>query len=293
LSLGILAVGCAKAPLSSSSGGSSTAITDGPDLTGTWAAEVSSHHRGKSKDAGDAIGDALANAFVGAMNFKMRISEGNAFRLIIFGMPIDGHYTVSGQHLVFTPEKFMNKTQAQLKAMSSEPSDSKVSFGKQPMEAELSEDGSAITLHKDHDSSDDTDLVFRRSSDNDEAAKESVKSEEKNFVGRWTGSADMSAMANSSDKDERNKAEMGKGFAQAFELDLKEDNTFNLDMIINVQGTWSYANGTLTLRPNKAFGISSDSDSSTTMSLSLSPDQKSFKLIDGKNGTLTFTKAEG
>src|SRR4051812_42151706 len=140
LPLSVVAFGCTHETLTAyGKTGPSVSVSSGPDLRGTWKAELSSKDNEK-----DPLGQAFANMIVGALNFKMRISEGDAFKVVVLGVPIDGHYTVSGQHITFQPEKMMNKTREQLEQLKSQGCN--IDFGDKPLEGELNAGGDTITI---------------------------------------------------------------------------------------------------------------------------------------------------
>jgi len=278
----VLALGCAKPALNASTSGAA-------DLRGNWVGTVAPEKGADAKDPSAA----MAKAMMGMMQLKLKIAEGNAFTLTMMGVPIQGHFTASGSHLTFKMEKMLGKTPEELKkasAGSSNPS----SFNdmEKPMEGDVSPDHQTITL-RSADGAKGT-MEFKRTAEVPEGSRaETVKPEEKEFVAHWTGKAEVAP--GSIKGADKGQEDIAKAMLQSMELDLRKDNTFSMNMVFELTGTWSVSGNTLTLTPKGIAGMDQGTPSGTNQPivLTISADKTSLTSASSDKGKLTFVKSAG
>ncbi len=75
------------------------------------------------------------------------------------------------------------------------------------------------------------------------------------LVGRWSAEIVMPE-AKGDDPAERMALEMAKAFAGSMWLELRDDGTFTLSMILPIEGTWKRDGSSLSLTPTKFMGMS-------------------------------------
>ncbi len=132
---------------------------------------------------------------------------------------------------------------------------------------------------------------------------------ETSVVGKWKGKIDMPEPKT---EQEKAMAKMMEGFAGMMtpDLDLREDKTFTMNMMIPIEGTWVQSGKTVTLTANKIMGMTVDEaqkmaaqqnkgvtqnqDLQKPMILTISEDGKSMSMQGegAQKGTITFARNE-
>lgn len=127
---------------------------------------------------------------------------------------------------------------------------------------------------------------------------------EADLVGTWKVNSAAMQMPTSSGGDAKQKmgAEMAKAMLGNMSLELKADKTFVLNMMLAIEGNWTFADNNVTLTPTKMMGMDVSKMPASTkatqkpMVCMLSADGKQLTLQDssGKPNpsgkTLTFDK---
>lgn len=124
-----------------------------------------------------------------------------------------------------------------------------------------------------------------------------------NLVGKYKGEIKMPAA-----KKDDPAAKMAESFAKAFannlSLELKADNTFKMNVMMELEGTWAQSGTVLTLTPKKMGGVdvaeakkvagSTSGGMDKPLLLEVGADGKTLTAKDEKggsaSGSLVFTK---
>jgi hypothetical protein len=121
----------------------------------------------------------------------------------------------------------------------------------------------------------------------------SCSDREGQLVGKWTGELSM--------PDAKGDDPMAK-FAQALmgnvSLDLKEDKSFTMTIVIPIEGTWSLQGDVLTLMPTKVMGMTMDEAKKMAESNGKTADKNDMNQpmefsVSGDGKTLTAIKKSG
>lgn len=126
------------------------------------------------------------------------------------------------------------------------------------------------------------------------------------FAGRWTAEIVMPE-ADPKDPSQKMALEMAKALASSIWLELREDGTFMLSMILPIEGTWKHVGNKIDLKPTSFLGMSSEElkkkakesgeefkFESEDMSLEVSSDGKTLHLKSDKpeEGELIFKRQD-
>jgi hypothetical protein len=117
---------------------------------------------------------------------------------------------------------------------------------------------------------------------------------EKKIVGAWKVDTGKTVMTGDAVKDEETK-KMVMAMMGTITLDIKEDKTFEMKVIMPITGTWALTGNKLVLTPNKEKGESFSFGGKDTMDFTVdaSGDSMSSTIEDKQNGgTLVMVKAD-
>lgn len=116
---------------------------------------------------------------------------------------------------------------------------------------------------------------------------------EKSLAGKWTGKLVMS------EEDKKSGGQFAEAMANSmtFDLELKEDKTFTLAaMGMPSEGTWTLADGKVTLTMTKAMGVAvTPSSSQKPLVMSVGDGGEKLTMTDPEKpdaSTVEFTKVE-
>jgi hypothetical protein len=283
----LLAWGCSKpADVAVNSGTSPSAkpadAAADTSIVGDYEADPASaiDNSTDKKDPAAEMGKSLAS-MLGKM--KLKVDEGDTFTLTMMGMKLEGKYTRSGNHLTFTPDHIMGMTIEQFKAAEAKNSGSMAMDDSmtEPMEGDFLPTGEIKTTSKGKGTGG---LTFKKAEPEKPVPMTLKTDEEKALVGEWKGA--MELPANATDKDKEGY-EMMKGMMQSLALDLRQNGTFKLNVMIEFQGDWKLEGKKLSLQPSLGSGMGG---SDKPMTLTVSDDGKSMVMDDQTKGKLTFTK---
>lgn len=280
-------------------------------LEGTWRSQfVDETPKGKDGEADMAT--AVAKMMAGVMSMKIKFSSGNLFKLYMMGIPFVGHYSEKGNILHLVPETVLGKTPAEWKKLqakgAAEAKDAVLPFAEvQPLDAQVDRAKGIIVLlepgQKSVDTSNKVAMVFKKVDSIDETKLPiTVKPEEKELVGDWHGKADFPKP----EKEEKEKASaeqmaMVQDLMKSINLDLRQDNTFLLEMFFDMEGKWSREGNVITLTPTKLMDFDlKDADEKSSdpkkkkeepIVLTLSADGKTLSGKGEKDGpTFSFSR---
>lgn len=285
--------------------GTVPAATQAFSLEGTWKSQIMDETaKGGDKEA-DMAG-AVAKMMMSMMNMKIKFSSGNAFKLYLMGIPMSGHYTEKGDKIHLVPELILGKSPAEWQKLQAknapETKDSPVPLGDvQPMDAQVDRAKGIIVLLDKGQTSVDTNnklaMVFKKVDSVDESKLPiTVNAEEKALLGDWHGKMDIPENEKEKEKGEKSNADqmaLAQEMMKNINLDLRQDNTFLLEMFYEIEGKWSLAGNVITLTPTKMFGMDVKDDDpkkkkDEPMLLTLSPDGKSLTSKNEKDGPKFF-----
>lgn len=247
---------------------------------GKWVGKPESS-TGKSDPAQD-----FAKGMMGMMgDVRLEFPTEDTFKLQMLGMPIEGTVTKSGNQLILKAEKVMGM-----------PPDKANKDGKadEPLVLTLSDDGESITIREG--TPDEMVLVFKRDTSTPKTIQATLTDKaDLDLVGKWKGTIDMPQPAANASQAEKDDYEQTK--AMAITLDLRPDETFLMNMMMEVEGKWKREGGTVTLTPGKIAGMDMSVDdkkdpNNEPLKGDLSPDGRTLivKHHDPKKGTLTLRK---
>lgn len=218
-----------------------------PGIVGKWKGSI---EMPKSDDPAAKMAEAMASMFTSSITLEFKDDE--HFSLSMMGMPMEGTYEMDGNNLTLTPKTFMGMTEEELKKTSKNNS-TKADFSK-PMEGKINASQTEITIVGDKAS--DGNMVFKRAEPEKpkEVSKPTVKGMETQLVGSY--SVDVNKIDVSKLKpSEKDSWPMMKSMLESSKLVLSADNTFRLNMIVEMEGSWIATGGKLTLTPTKVMGM--------------------------------------
>lgn len=117
---------------------------------------------------------------------------------------------------------------------------------------------------------------------------------EKQIVGSWKVDTTKTTMTGEAAKDEETK-KMMMAMMETITLDIKEDKTFEMKVIMPINGTWVLTGNKLVLTPDKAKGETFTFGGKDTMDFTVDPDGNSMSvtITDPKSGgTLAMVKSQ-
>ena len=116
-------------------------------------------------------------------------------------------------------------------------------------------------------------------------------------VGKWTGELKMPASKDKNDPAAAMGEAMAKAFMSNLTLDLRQDNTFTMQMMFPIDGNWKMDGDRVTLTPTKIMGMDAskasggDKSKQEPMVFKIEGD-KLVAEAKGKDGSLVFTRAK-
>lgn len=117
---------------------------------------------------------------------------------------------------------------------------------------------------------------------------------EKQIIGSWKVDTAKTVMTGDQAKDEETK-KMMMAMMETITLDIKEDKTFEMKVIMPIKGTWVLSGSNLVLTPAKEKGETFSFGGKDTMDFVVDAGGKSMvaTIDDPKNGgTLAMVKSE-
>lgn len=276
----LVALGCSGKDAGLSASNSPDA---GPDITGKWKGKLEMPKTDEDNPFAK-MGEAMAGMFTGGMTLEF--PTGDSFKLTMMGMPIEGKVERKGLDLTLTAERAMGMTVEELKKSSED-------FSKDKFSAKISEDGSKITLIEEGQKPEEGTMVFERAKD--EPAKEvvsTVNADEKAHVGSYSAKMEGKKPDGMSEEKEQ-EFKMAEAMVSSASLELRADNTFTINLMFEMGGTWKVEKDEVVLHMTKMMGLSDEGSSSSNddMKLTIGSGGRLTTDKDGPSGmTLVFTK---
>lgn len=247
----VFAFGCSStAPTATGASPGNEGTTAGAKtLVGKWVGKIEMANK-------DDAASKMAESFAGMLgNFDLEIREGNRFTLTVMGVPTEGSMVIKDKSITLTPETMMGKTIEDLKKSEAAAGKSTEALGKS-MAGEFAADMETITLMDSEKP--DSKIVFKRNTEKPKVVGASTVSDaEKGLVGTYKTQADTSTMK-ADDKT------MYEAMKDTMNLVLDQDNTFSMNVMLKMEGTWKVTGNTLNLHPTKMNGMDVPKDSKGT-----------------------------
>lgn len=257
---------------------------EAPKLVGKWKGELKMP-KSEKEDPMAEMGAAFAKMLLGSLTLEFTSED--RFKLSMMGVPVEGKVERKGNALTLTPESAMGMPVAEAKKQNPQ-------LKSDPMEAEISADGSEISLKdKDHKEGEPT-MVFTRAKDIvKKVEKATVTEEEKPLVGSYGAELYGTRPEKLSEK-EQGELKMAESMLESASLQLFEDNTFHLNFVFEMEGTWKVENGIARLHMVKMLGMPDDgkgTSKSDDMNLRVEADGRLVNDQDGPGGAkMAFVK---
>lgn len=295
--------GCNNASSSDATSAKSSAGKNGASLTATATdgskSTVSLAGKWKGKlelpkstadDPGAKMAEAFGDMFMSMISLEFTETE---YTLSLMGIPIKGGYEVDGSSITLTPKTVMGmppeefaKSMKDSKSDPSQPSPDPNEISK-PMKATLSPDGASLRIAPEEGKESEGTLLFERAPEEKpkEVSKPTVKGIEAELVGRYVGDPNS---INEAALPPEQKAEiaMMKSVVGSASLVLSADNTFKLNLMFDIEGTWLATGGKLTLTPTKL-----ESSSPTGGKVTTSSEIMDFRVEEGGKRLVLFEVA--
>lgn len=185
---------------------------------------------------------ALAS-MLGDSQLELELGEDDRFKLRMSGTDLEGSYKIEGEKVTLTYETLMGMS---LKDSNSPLSMMSDQF-KDPEIGTVQEGGKKLFFPGRRGQPDEAEMTFTR-----EAPKaaptgpKSVSEEEAKFVGSYVFD-DSFAVPIEGTKAEQSAKKMLQSMMRGFRLVLREDNTFEMTMMLPMKGKWKSKGGKLNL----------------------------------------------
>ncbi len=242
--------GCSSSGAGPTTGPNAVAQTaEGKSLVGKWRGKVEVAPNKKDDEAAKAAAS-MAGMFG---DFNLEIKEGNVFTLAIMGIPTDGSIAMKGNEVTLTPKMIMGKTIEEFKKMNEKAGKTLSVDAANVMTGTTSADGETITIIDAKKP--ETQIVFTRNTDKPrEIGASTVQGEETALVGDYGTEIDPKKLK-PEDK------EMTEAMLSTASLTLFHDNSFTMNMVMALEGTWKATAGKVTLTLKKMNGVEEKADS--------------------------------
>lgn len=281
LPLVISSIGCKSggaSPESATStqpGASVASNTQG--LKGRWKMDIGA-------SATDKASADMARAMGSLANVSIDFDGSKAFTMLMMGVPVGGSYTEQGDKVHFVPETVLGKTFDEWKKMPQDANNptNKMAEQLKPFDGTVDQKAGTITIS--NLGNDNKAVIFKREVPEDESKLAStVKPEEKILVASYKGKMEI---PETNDPAKAQQNEMMKSMMQNLSLRLRQDNTFKMNLGLELEGTWSVEGGKVLLKPSLAAG----SKDEKPMDLTVSADGKTLSRSEEGKGKLEFTR---
>lgn len=254
-----------------------------PDISGKWKGEIKMNASSKD-DPMAKFGEAMAQMMLG--NLTLEFLPGDKFKLSMMGMPIEGSYQRSGNELTLKPEQAMGMSAEEMK-------ESDPKFSTDTLKATVSEDGTQITVRNDKGKTEEGEMVFKRyTEDAKKDVASTVSGAEKPLVGSYKCEFEGEKPAKMTAQEE-SEWKMGEAMMSAATLDLYADNTFKINLMLEMTGKWKVEGGEAKLHMTGMAGMPEDGKSSGKNDMNLRIEPGGRLVLDGKgpaNMKMAFVK---
>jgi hypothetical protein len=216
-----------------------------PNVVGKWKGELKVESSSKEEPFAQ-MGEAFAKMLLG--NPTLELEPGNRFKLTMMGIPIEGTYVQRGHDLELTAETAMGMTVEEVKK-----TDPK--FAQEKLIGTISEDGVTITLVDKDAKPEEGKFVFTRATDEPEKqTASSVSGREKDLVGSYRAELSQEMPANLS-PEKQQEWQFGEAMLKTAELTLRADNSFKLNLMLEMEGKWKLEGNLVKLQMTSAMGF--------------------------------------
>lgn len=217
------------------------------DLIGMWKGEIQMP-KAAADDPMAKMAEGMAKMLMGRL--KLEIKPGNAFVLNMM-FPIEGTLARKGSKLTLKPTKMMGMTPDEAKKAAAEQGAADMDM--ESMTATVSKDGKTITVA--NDKPEDGRMVFTRAPAENRIVLATVTAEEKPFVGEWKGEMSGGGPAGATAEEKKQAEAMLKVMNSGLGLTLRADNTFTMNMMMELEGKWKAKGGKVTLELLELAGM--------------------------------------
>lgn len=214
-------------------------------IVGQWKGELKMP-KAAANDPTAKMAEAMGQMFMSGISLEIR--EDDTFKMTMMGMPFEGRVAKTGRKLILRPQKMLGLTVQEAKKLSGKNGSS---FTSDPMKAELSADGKTITLLSGMGAGKESTIVFTRKPP-EKKRSSSVRLAEAPLVGSYKGSSGTSPTGSK-------QAMQMRAMEAALSLQLRQDNTFILTMLVEIEGVWSSDGRNVTLMPKTVMGMDANS----------------------------------
>lgn len=238
------------------SGGLGAAVekTNAPNIVGKWKGEIEMPKASKDDPMAE-FGSAFAKMFLG--NLTLEFTENDRFKMTMMGIPVEGKVERKGLELTLTAETAAGMPMDE--ARKNNPATPK----NDKMSATIAEDGSKIAIKGTDDKTGEPGMVFTRWKDEPKKdVKSTVSAEEEKVLGTYKPDVQASKPANM-DAKAAEEWKMGEMLLASATLDLRADNTFTLNLMLEMEGSWKIQGGRVVLHMEKLAGLPDDGKSTS------------------------------
>lgn len=237
----------------------------------------------------------MAEAMGSMMLPELEIMDGGKFKMSMMGIPVEGDWKQEGETLTISPKTVMGMEKDAFEKMQ------KTKGGNGSMDEDLILkviDGGKALEAVDKNKSSAGSLIFKREkpassikSDTPKEGPSSVAGNESEFVGAYSSKVETTKEPTTD--EEKSEVEMVKAMSSSIKLELRKDNSFVLNLMVEMSGKWKRIDNKIQLKPEIVMGMKSDgkNDNEKPMDLEiqgsnlvlLNPEKEWVKLIFSKS----------
>lgn len=181
----------------------------------------------------------------------LELQKGGKFKMELTGVAAEGDYSLKGNTLTLQTRKVMGRS-----------IDEAAKAGNAAFVAQFKEPlvgasrGGALFFPGKRERPDEMDITFvRNAPPGVEVGKRSVSAAEAKVVGSWLFDGDYQPPTTGMTEAQKKGQAMMRQMMGNFKLNLREDNTFIMTMMIQFRGTWKMEGDTFQLKPKEPKAI--------------------------------------
>ncbi|MBI5708644.1 MAG: hypothetical protein HZC36_16800 [Armatimonadetes bacterium] len=181
----------------------------------------------------------------------LELQKGGKFKMELTGVAAEGDYTLKGNTLTLQTRKVMGRS---IDEAAKAGNAAFVAQFKEPMVGAMR--GSALFFPGKKERPDEMDITFvRNAPPGVEVGKRSVTAAESKVVGSWLYDGDYQPPTAGMTEAQKKGQAMMRQMMGNFRLNLREDNTFIMTMMIQFRGSWKIEGDTIQLKPKEPKAI--------------------------------------